>query len=185
MADLDPATVFAPRFNALGAPWAATGAIASSIYGEIRTTLDIDIIILLDSRTVAALARAFPETEFYRPPRDVIEIELARDRRGHFNLIHHETGFKADIYVSASDPLRAWAIRNRRSIEVENMLLWLAPPEYVIVRKLEFYREGGRDKHLRDIRGMLAVTEVDRAFLEKEIDARQLQDAWQAVEKSH
>src|ERR1043166_9328028 len=155
MADLDPATIFAPRFNALGAPWATTGAIASGIYGEIRTTLDIDIIILLDSPAVIALGRAFPETEFYRPPCDVIEIELARDRRGHFNLIHHDTGFKADVYVSASDPLRAWAIRNRRSVEIENTQLWLAPPEYVIVRKLEFYREGGSEKHLRDIRGML------------------------------
>lgn len=182
MADLDPATVFAPRFNALGAPWATTGAIASGIYGEIRTTLDIDIIILLDSRAVLALEHAFPETEFYRPPRDVIEIELARDRRGHFNLIHFDSGFKADIYVSASDPLRAWAIRNRRSVEIEDTQLWLAPPEYVIVRKLEFYREGGSEKHLRDIRGVLAVTDIDRSFLEKEIAGRGLQEVWRAVE---
>jgi len=34
----------------------------------------------------------------------------------------------------------------------------LAPPEYVIVRKLEYYREGGSEKHLRDIRAMLAVS---------------------------
>ena len=29
---------------------------------------------------------------------------------------------------------------------------------YVIIRKLEFYREGGSDKHVRDIRSMLAVS---------------------------
>ena len=34
----------------------------------------------------------------------------------------------------------------------------LAPAEYVIVRKLEYYREGGSEKHLRDIRSMLAVS---------------------------
>jgi len=28
----------------------------------------------------------------------------------------------------------------------------VAAPEYVIVRKLEFFREGGSEKHLRDIR---------------------------------
>jgi hypothetical protein len=184
MADLDPATIFAPRLNELGAPWAATGAIASGIYGEIRTTLDIDIIILLDPRAVVALERAFPETEFYRPPRDVIEIELARERRGHFNLIHFDSGFKADIYVSASDPLRAWAIRNRRLVEIEHTQLWLAPPEYVIVGKLEFYREGGSEKHLRDIRGMLAVTDIDRPFLEKEIAARGLGEVWQKCKRA-
>jgi hypothetical protein len=183
MGDLDPATVFAPRFNALGAPWAATGAIASIIYGEVRTTLDIDIIILFDSRSIAALEHVFPETEFYRPPRDIVEIERSRDQRGHFNLIHFDSGFKADVYVSTEDPLHAWAIRNRRSIEIEDTQLWLAPPEYVIVHKLEFYREGGSEKHLRDIRGMLLATETDGAFLEKEIAARGLQEVWRAVEK--
>jgi hypothetical protein len=87
MPDLDPATVFAPRFNALGAPWAATGSIASTFYGEVRSTNDIDIIVLLDGPATEALPRVFPETEFYCPPRDVIEIERNRERRGHFNLV--------------------------------------------------------------------------------------------------
>ena len=47
--------------------------------------------------------------------------------------------------------------------------------------KLEYYREGGSEKHLRDIRGMLAVTDIDRPFLEKEIAARGLQETWRAV----
>lgn len=33
--------------------------------------------------------------------------------------------------------------------------MWLAPPEYVIVRKLEYCREGHSEKHVHDIRGML------------------------------
>lgn len=59
--------------------------------------------------------------------------------------------------------------------------VWLAPPEYVIVHKLEFFREGGSEKHLRDIRGMLAVTDVDRGLIEREIAARGLASAWAAV----
>ncbi len=178
MPDLDPATVFAPRFNALGAPWAATGSIASTFYGEVRSTNDIDIIALLDGRAAEALPRVFPDTEFYCPPPDVIEIERNRERRGHFNLVHHDTGWKADVYLSSDDPLHAWALRNRRPVENEGVQIWLAPPEYVIIKKLEFLREGGSEKHLRDIRGMLAVTDVNRAFLENEITQRDLTDAW-------
>jgi hypothetical protein len=181
MADLDPATIFAPRFNALGAPWAATGAIASIIYGEVRTTADINIIILFDPRSIIALEEVFPQSEFYRPPRDDVELEQTRDQHGHFNLIHFDSGFKADVYVSTRDPLHKWAIRNRKLVEIEGAQLWLAPPEYVIIRKLEFYREGGSDKHLRDIRGMLLATEVDKPFLKKEIEARALQEVWDAV----
>jgi len=178
MPDLDPATVFAPRFNALGAPWAATGSIASTFYGEVRSTNDIDIIALLDGRAAEALPRVFPDTELYCPPPDVIEIERNRERRGHFNLVHHDTGWKADVYLSSDDPLHAWALRNRRPVENEGVQIWLAPPEYVIIKKLEFLREGGSEKHLRDIRGMLAVTDVNRAFLENEITQRDLTDAW-------
>ncbi|MDQ6859845.1 MAG: hypothetical protein M3032_01625 [Verrucomicrobiota bacterium] len=179
MPDVDPASVFAPRFNALGAPWAATGSIASMIYGEMRTTQDIDIVILLNPPAIAALSRVFPETKFYCPPRDVVQAECARTSHGHFNLIDFETGYKADVYVSRSDPLHGWALRNRRPVDIGGEQLWLVPPEYVIVHKLEFYREGGSEKHLRDIRGMLAVTDVDCALIEREIAARGLHDAWQ------
>jgi hypothetical protein len=178
MPDLDPATVFAPRFNALGAPWATTGSIASTLCGEFRSTNDIDIIVLLDGRAAEELPHVFPETEFYCPPLDVIEIERGREQRGHFNLVHHHTGWKADVYLRSADPLQAWALRNRRAVENEGVQIWLAPPEYVIIKKLEFLREGGSEKHLRDIRGMLALTNVDRAFLEKEIAQRGLTDLW-------
>jgi hypothetical protein len=178
MPDLDPATVFAPRFNALGAPWAATGSIASTIYGEVRSTNAIDVIVLLDSRTAEALPRVFPEAEFYCPPPDVIEIERNRERRGHFNVVHHDAGWKADVYLSSDDPLHAWALQNRRAVETEGVQIWLAPPEYVIIKKLEFLRDGGSEKHVRDIRGILAGMDVDRPLLEREIAQRGLRDLW-------
>jgi len=134
--------------------------------------------VLLDGPAAEALPLVFPETEFYCPPRDVIEIERNRERRGHFNLVHYDTGWKADVYLSSDDPLHAWALRNRRAVENEGVQIWLAPPEYVIIKKLEFLREGGSEKHLRDIRGMLVVTDVNRAFLENEIAQRDLTDAW-------
>jgi hypothetical protein len=183
MPDLDPATIFAPRFNALGVPWATTGSIASMLYGEVRVTNDIDVIVLLDRRAVEALASVFPESDFFCPTADVIELERRRERRGHFNLIHHDTGLKADVYLSSDDPLRTWALRNRRAIESGGTQVWLAPPEYVIIKKLEFFREGGSEKHLRDIRGMLAVTDVDLALLDEEINKRALLEQWQLARR--
>ena len=173
------AALIAERLNATGAKWMATGSIASMSYGEYRVTNDVDVILLLAVRDIDKLVEGFPLEEFYCPPQDVIATELAREERGHFNLIHHETGFKADVYIAGKDPLTAWAFRHRQAVVVENSTIWLAPPEYVIIGKLEFYREGGGEKHLRDIRGILAVTEVDVAFIEKEIAQRSLGDSWQ------
>ena len=62
----------------------------------------------------------------------------------------------------------------------------LAPPEYVIVRKLEYYREGGAEKHLRDIRAMLAVSgeQLDRPTLDGWIQRRGLEVEWQQASGS-
>jgi len=56
----------------------------------------------------------------------------------------------------------------------------LAPPEYVIVRKLEYFREGGSDKHLRDIRGMLNVSgdAINREDLNFWIQRQNVEAEW-------
>ena len=42
-----------------------------------------------------------------------------------------------------------------RTIEFDNNEITVAPPEYVIIRKLDYFREGGSEKHLTDIKKML------------------------------
>jgi hypothetical protein len=170
--------LIADRLNTTGVKWMATGSIAAMSYGEYRVTNDVDVVLILSERDVEKLVAAFPLEEFYCPPADVICTEAARDEHGHFNLIHHETGFKADVYIAGKDALTSWALRQRQAVTLDESVIWLSPPEYVIIGKLEFYREGGSEKHLRDIRGMLAVTDVDRALLEREIARRGLADVW-------
>ena len=116
-----------------------TGAVASIIYGEPRLTNDIDLVIRMTPDDLEAFADAFPIEDFYCPLQEVIRLEIARSQRGHFNLIHHATGFKADVYVSGRDELHHWGLANRKSFDVEGEKFWLAPIEYVILRKLEYY----------------------------------------------
>ena len=58
-------------------------------------------------------------------------------------------------------------------------------PEYVIVRKLEYFREGGSEKHLRDIRAMLNVSGelLDRAALDDWITRRGVLTEWRKVQE--
>jgi len=53
-----------------------------------------------------------------------VRREASRVRHGHFNLIHRESA------------------RGRISV---------APPEYVILRKLQYYGDSASERHLRDI----------------------------------
>src|SRR4051794_38889973 len=153
----NPLAIFASGLNAVGMSWMAVGSIASSSYGEFRTTGDVDLIAWIQLRQAQLFSAAFPENDFYCPPADVIALEAQRPERGHFNVIHHATMFKADIYLPTAGTFERWALRHRRKLFVGLEPVWIAPPEYVIMGKLEFLREGGSEKHIRDIAGMLEV----------------------------
>lgn len=183
MPETDLFTLFTQPLNEAGIAYFVTGSVASMIYGEPRLTLDVDIILILDPPDVRNLTAAFPEDAFYVPPLEVLRIEAARPQRGHFNLLHHDTGYKADIYLAGEDPLHAWAFEHRRQIDLDGTQIWFAPPEYVITRKLQFYREGRSEKHLRDIRAMLDHTTPDFETLNRFITGHSLQTEWQAVKQ--
>ena len=177
-----PLAIFLEPLERLGLPYCVTGSVAASVYGEPRLTADIDIVLLLRTRDIPALRAAFPEVDYYVPPEETLHLEAARQVRGMFNLIHHASQFKADVYVAASDPLHAWALEHRRRIDLEGSQAWIAPPEYVILRKLEYLREGGQDKHVRDIRFILAATRVDRAVLAAGVARLGVQVEWARCE---
>ena len=177
-----PLAPFLEPLEGLGLPYCVTGSVAASVYGEPRLTADVDIVLLLRVRNIDALRSAFPDADYYVPPDETLKLELARDTRGMFNLIHHASQFKADIYLAARDPLHAWALAQRRRIELDGGGAWVAPPEYVILRKLEYLREGAQDKHVRDIRFMLATSVVDRSFVEFEVARLGLRTQWEAVQ---
>jgi hypothetical protein len=176
-----PLAPFLDPLERLDLPYCVTGSVAASVYGEPRLTADIDIVLLLRVADIAGFVAAFPESDYYVPPGETLRLELARDTRGMFNLIHHASQFKADIYLAGRDPLHAWALDKRRRIALADSATWIAPPEYVIVRKLEYLREGSQDKHIRDIRFILAESAVDTAFIESEVMRRGLEFQWRAA----
>ena len=184
MPDANHFLLFTRRLNMLRVRYMVSGSVAVIVYGEPRLTHDIDLVLWLGREHIARLSETFPPGEFYCPPPEVIGVELARELHGHFNLIHQATGFKADVYLAGRDPLHEWAFERVRRLDVEGEPLFVAPPEYVIVRKLEYFREGGSEKHLRDIRSMLDTSPklVRLDDLERLIAARGLAEAWKQAQ---
>jgi len=181
----DELTVFVSRLQAVGSPYMVTGATAAILYGQPRVTNDLDLVLSLDDAARPGFLAAFAETEFYVPPESVIRTEQARTSRGHFNLIHHETGYKADIYLAGSDPLHAWALPLRRRIQWrEGLEIVVAPPEYVVLRKLEFFREGGSAKHPADIRAICEITGVDEGAMTPWLARLHLTDLWRTLKSA-
>lgn len=173
-------TLVLDRLDAQGIAHMVVGSVASMVYGEPRLTHDIDLVVELQPPDASALWRLFPLSEFYCPPVEVIQSEIVH--RGQFNLIHHESGLKVDIMIRKESPhARSEFARRRRVPFFEGRSAWLASAEDVIIKKLDFHRMGGSEKHIHDIRGILAETSIDDAYLQHWIAALRLQDSWAVV----
>ncbi len=183
MPEPDLFLLFVRPLNRAGIRYVVSGSVAAIFYGEPRLTHDVDFVVFLNANDIQRLVEVFPAKDFYLPPSETILAETARELHGHFNLIHRESGFKADFYPTGRDELNTLAFRGKRSVEYEGENVMLAQPEYVILRKLEYYREGHAEKHLRDIRAMLAVSgeQVNQSVLKDWIQRRGLETEWRQV----
>jgi hypothetical protein len=183
MHEPDLIEIFVSPLNLLGIRYLVSGSVAAMLYGEPRVIHDIDLLVFLRHNDIERFQTAYPSPEFSVPPPEGIGVEISRDR-GNFSIIHSNSGLEANLYTVNRDEMDAWAFRNAKKYPIKGTTITLAPPEYVIVRKLEFYREGGSEKHVRDIRSMLAVSgdQIDKSELYEWIQRRGLQEQWQKIQ---
>lgn len=151
----------------LKVPYLVVGSIASIAYGEARFTQDIDIVAAFEMRHTGGILAAFPPDEFFLSEsaiRDSIRTGLP------FNVIHPSSGNKIDFMLPRSDRWSTTQMSRRRAVRLlPDRDVMTASPEDVILGKLWYYAEGGGDRHLRDIAGILRISgaQVDRQEVER------------------
>jgi hypothetical protein len=142
--------------EAAGVPYMITGSVAAMVYGEPRLTNDIDVVVALAPRHLEPLLNAFAVDDFYVPPADVIRDEM--HRRGQFNIIHVASGSKVDLILRKDTAFAREEFSRRQQIQLTTTTeSQSATPEDVIIAKLEYYRLGQSEKHLRDIQAILRL----------------------------
>ena len=168
-------------FDRLDLGYLITGSVATSYYGEPRFTNDIDVVVELSGSRIRAFCRAFPAENFYLS-QDAVRSAVREQRQ--FNIIHPATGLKVDVFVlneSAFDRSRF----DRRRLEAleEGKSAWLASPEDVVLKKLVYFEEGGSEKHIRDILGVLKVQgpKIDFDYIHVWAGKLNLSETWDTV----
>lgn len=105
-------------------------------------------------------------------------------QRTQFNIIQPDSGLKVGVIIPADSPFNQNRLQRRRRLRPYGEVdAWFASPEDVIIKKMEYYREGGSEKHLRNITGMLKVSgnTIDRAYISEWADQLGVRPIWQAV----
>ena len=165
----------------LGTRYFITGSTVTIFYGEPRFTNDIDVVVDLAESSVDTFCQQFPEQDFY------VSANSARDavrRCSQFNIIHPASGLKVDVIIPAMTEFNQSRFARARRVRAgEGWDASFSSPEDAIVKKMEFFRKGGSDKHLRDISGVLKTSgeQMDRAYIDKWAATLGLVDIWQAI----
>lgn len=149
----------AVTFDDLGIAYVLGGSVASTMLGEPRSTVDVDIALSLpDDASDALLERL--AVDFYVPMSVARAAIAAKDS---FNVLATDTGLKVDLFVLGDEPLDRLQIERR--VRVVNDAfpdgIWVTSPEDQVLRKLWWYRLGGEvsDRQWRDVVGLLATQE--------------------------
>jgi hypothetical protein len=162
-------------------PYLVTGSVAAMAFGEPRMTNDIDIVAAVGYEHVGGLMAAFPEEEFY------ISEDAIRDAVRHqtqFNIIHPASGMKIDIIIRKKTRFNDSRFSRIRRIKAgENFETNFAAPEDIILMKMQYYRDGGSEKHLRDISGILKISgpEIDKDYIALWAERLNLMDIWNLI----
>jgi hypothetical protein len=168
-------------FEQLGIRYFVTGSIASIFFGEPRFTNDIDIVAEVEASHVAQLITLFPEDEFYV---SADAIRHAIQHRTQFNIIHPTSGLKVDVMIPKQDELdRSRFERRLRIRPAPDFEVYYTSPEDLILKKLEYYEQGGSEKHLRDIAGILKSgrVQVDREYVTAWARRKGWDDVWEQI----
>ena len=173
----------------LGIKYYVGGSVASSAYGESRSTQDADLAAQLTVAHIAPLMASW-QNEFYVTEPTMRE---AIERRRCFNLIHLPTMMKVDIFVPQAVPFDQSTLERASRMTLtsrgQHLDVWMASPEDVILHKLVWYRKGGEisERQISDIRNIVKLQgpNLDRNYISRWAKELAVEDLWLHAQKAN
>jgi len=135
-------------------PYMVAGGFAAIFYGEPRLTVDVDIVVDINTTHIKPLINAFSFPNYY------LSEEAMRDairRRFPFNIIQSATAAKVDLIPLPDDIFSrvAFSRRQKKVFNQEGAEAYFISAEDIVLAKLFAFAQTGSDKHLRDVKGIL------------------------------
>lgn len=147
-----------PIFEQFNVPYYITGGVAAILYGEPRTTRDLDIVINLQRPQLLTLVTALEAAGFYCPPGAVEELQAGQGQT--LSVTHMSMVLNADLVLNADTPFDRSKMERRRLEsfgETDNQQFWVASPEDLVLAKLLWSQRSQSEKQWRDVLGVLKV----------------------------
>lgn len=128
-------------FEDLNIPYYIGGSLASSAFGVARSTMGVDLVADIKAEHASVLEERL-RADFYVERQ---MIEKAIEKQSSFNLIHLETMFKIDVFISMDQPFDKMVLSRRRphrAMPESDRQIYFSSPEDIILRKLLWFKTG-------------------------------------------
>jgi hypothetical protein len=172
-------TLIAAIFEKLKITYYIVGSLASSLYGIPRATADVDVMADIESNHIQSFVSSLKDDFYF----DVERIRKSVRDRSSFNILHLETMFKVDIFLTQRDEISLEEMSRREKFRIgekKEQSLYLASAEDIILNKLIWYKSGGcvSDRQWQDVLGIFRVLgqKLDIEYLRNRAEKRAILD---------
>lgn len=153
------------------------GGIAVMVYGNPRTTVDLDLVIEVDKEELEDFADYLSEQGFFA---DFEDMKQAFREKSHFSAEEEDSLFRLDV-KGVYEPKERITLQNRNEIEYEGMEVYVASPEDTIANKLYY----GSEQDIEDAESVYVRQEekLDDEYLEERCEALGVEEELRDMER--
>jgi hypothetical protein len=142
-------------------PYMLSGSIVMNVYAVPRMTRDHDIVVNLQITDIERFAAIFRKG--YYIYEEGLEVEIRR--RGMFNVIDYETGYKIDFIVKKNTEFHNNEFSRRRTTSAFGLNFLVVSLEDLILAKLIWIQQVQSEIQMNDIRNLMQNETIDMDYL--------------------
>ena len=170
----------AEALGSAGARFMVVGSFASTLHGEPRTTMDLDLVVDASANELNRFLDALPDSRWY------VDADVARKAhrvRSMFNVIDRTTGWKVDIICLRDSAFARSEFARRVATKLFGVPVCVATAEDTVLAKLSWAQDSGSERQLRDVAGIVAMAgaQLDLGYIEKWAAELDVSGAWRRV----
>ena len=156
-------------------PYVIVGAVSVSAWGNPRTSRDIDLMIILDSRTIKRFVDFLLRNKFHV---ELEDIRAALKEKTHFTVFDEKSLYTLDVKGLYTEFDRN-TFKRKKKVKLYGRYIWVCSPEDLILSKLMF----GSEQDLNDAKSVMVrqAGRLDKVYLEKKVKEMGLKNVYSKI----